>query len=130
MTQPDLFQENGQPTPAAVSQDAQGAPADPAPACSAAAREKLDTALLERLTENEYLKLPAGAIADEIVDRLRDRGYSVDYLAIRPRVSELKARKILVATGRRRLNRRGNTCSILVHRDFVPPASMFIKEAA
>ena len=39
--QPDLFEANGQPTPAAACA-AQGMPEDPAPACSAAAREKVD----------------------------------------------------------------------------------------
>ena len=112
MTQPAMFDEHGAPTPETRISG------DTAAACSALAREKVDAARLRRLTEQEYLLFPAGATADEIVHRLRGMGLHVDYLSIRPRVSELKAAGVLVPTGSRRLNRKGNTCSVLVHKQF------------
>ena len=57
---------------------------------------------------------PAGAIADDITARLQAKGCRVDYFTIRPRVSELKASKTIRPTGERRLNTRGNTCSVAV----------------
>ena len=60
-----------------------------------------------------------GTIGDDIVHRLQLLGLKVDYLSIRPRVSELKKRGILVPTGTRRINRKGNTCAVLRHRDFL-----------
>ena len=116
MIQTTMFNEEGNPTP-----DAQASGV--AAACSAEALGKVDAARLERLTEQEFLLFPDGAIADEIVDRMRMLGFKVDYFSIRPRVSELKARGVLVATGTRRINRRGNTCSVLVHRNFVKGAA-------
>lgn len=110
----NMFDDNGAPTPGALP-----AGQDQAAACSAEAFEKVDAARLRRLTEQEYLLFPDGAIADEIVYRLQGLGLKVDYLSIRPRVSELKAAGILVPTGRRRFNTRGNSCSVLVHRDLV-----------
>jgi len=92
---------------------------DPAPACSAAALEKVDATKLERLTEQEFLLFRDGTIGDDIVHRLQLLGLKVDYLSIRPRVSELKKRGILVPTGTRRINRKGNTCAVLRHRDFL-----------
>lgn len=112
MVQPAMFNDNGTPTLAAQAAGAVGAE------CSAAARDKVDVARLRRLVEQEYLLFPAGATADEIVYRLRGMGLHVDYLSIRPRVSELKADLILVPTGSRRLNKKGNTCSVLVHKQF------------
>lgn len=113
MTQPAMFDEHGAPTPETRISG------DTAAACSAEARGKLDGAYLCRLVEQEYLLFPAGATADEIVYRLRGMGLHVDYLSIRPRVSELKAAGVLVATGSRRLNKKGNTCSVLMHRQFM-----------
>jgi len=86
--------------------------------CSAEAREKVDAARLERLTEQEFLLFPGGATADEIVHRLQGMGLNVDYLSIRPRVSELKARGVLLTTGALRNNRKGNTCAVLRHVNF------------
>ena len=116
MTQTELFNEDGSPTPGMT--DAQRVSAS----CSAEALDKVDAARLERLTEQEFLLYPAGATADEIVYRLQLLGLKVDYLSIRPRVSELKARRVLVPTGERRRNRKNNTCSVLIHRQFVKEA--------
>lgn len=113
MVQPAMFNDNGTPTPEAQASGAVAAE------CSAAAFEKVDAARMRSLVEQEYLLFPAGAIADEVVYRLQGMGLSVDYLSIRPRVSDLKAAGILVPTGRRRLNKKGNTCSVLVHRDLI-----------
>ncbi len=105
MTQGNLFTYNGRRY-------------DPAPECSAAARERVDANRLRSLTERVYLEVyKGGAIADEVVGCLREMGVEVDYFSIRPRVSELKAAGILVPTGARRLNAKGNTCAVLVHRD-------------
>lgn len=113
MMQLAMFDEQGSPT-----LEAQASGDGTAAACSAEALGKLDAANLRRLVVQEYLLFPDGAIADEIVHRLQGMGLRVDYLTIRPRVSELKSDKVLVPTGRRRLNTRGNMCSVLVHRQF------------
>ena len=106
-----MFNQDGTPTREAL-------PADPSAECSAEALAKVDVDTLERLTEQEYKLSPNGAIADEIVTRLQMMGKTVDYLSIRPRVSKLKADGTLVTTGTRRLNVKGNTCAVLLHRHF------------
>lgn len=118
MVQAAMFDVQGNATPEAQASGV-------AAACSAEAHGKVDAARLARLVEQEYLLFPQGAIGDEIVYRLQGMGMNVDYLSIRPRVSELKAAGLLVATGRRRLNKKGNTCSVLVHRDFCPTRSVY-----
>ena len=89
--------------------------------CSQEARDKVDTARLRRLTENEYLECPEGATADEITEILREKGHDVDLFSIRPRTTELKSKKygaVLVETGKRRKNERGNSCAVLIHKTF------------
>lgn len=103
----EMFTDSGAPTPEATSA-----------ACSAAAFDKVDAGRLRRLTEQEALLFPDGFIADEIVYRLQGLGIKVDYFSIRPRVTELKQAGVLVSTGRRRLNKKGNTCAILRHKQF------------
>lgn len=115
MVQPAMFNDNGTPTPEAQASGAVAAE------CSAAAFEKIDAARMRSLVEQEYKLFPAGAIADEIVYRLRGMGMEVDEFSIRPRVSELKSPvygRVLVETGRRRNNGKGNSCAVLVHRQF------------
>ena len=116
MTQSNLFNEDGSASPEAR-------PADPSADCSAEALDKVDTARLERLTEQEYLLSPEGAIAEDIVERLRllgitSRGNLVTIGSIRPRQTALKDREILFATGARRKNAAGNSCAVLIHRKF------------
>lgn len=119
MTQAYLFNGDGAPTPEAR-------PADPSAECSAEALDKIDAARLERLTEQEYLLFPSGAIAEDIVERLRMMGVEsvvgtgklVTVGSIRPRQTALKDRKILFATGERRKNAAGNSCAVLIHREF------------
>ena len=84
-------------------------------ACSAEAHGQVDAVKLRRLVEQEYLLYTTGAIADEISDRLRGMGLAVDAFSIRPRVSELRKAGILVETGARRKNRKGNSCAVLIH---------------
>jgi len=115
MTQPFMFDTNGTPTPEAQASGAAAA------ACSAEAHDKVDAARLRRLTESEFLLFPDGATADEIVYRLQGMGLDVDELSIRPRVSELKSPEhgcVLVETGTRRKNAKGNSCAVLIHRNF------------
>lgn len=88
---------------------------DTGAACSADALNKVDVAHLARLTEQEFLLFPNGATADEVADRLRMLGHDVDGFSIRPRVTELKQRGILVETGTRRKNRKNNMCTVLKH---------------
>ena len=115
MTQGEMFDTTGAIHPGMAA------------ACSAEAREKVDAARLRRLTEQEMLLFPDGAIADEIVDRLNMQGVRnragdpLDVLSLRPRFSELKSAQfgcVLVETGRRRANAKGNSCAVLVHRRF------------
>lgn len=113
MTQPVMFDGNGTPTPEAQASGAVAAE------CSAAARDKVSVKTLRIVVAAEYARLPYGATADQIAERLRNKGwYWIDELSIRPRVSELKAAGILVETRERRKNAKGNTCAVLVHRVF------------
>lgn len=119
MTQANLFNGDGTPT-------AEARPADPSSECSAEALDKIDAARLERLTEQEYLLFRSGAIAEDIVERLRmmnvesvvGTGKLVTIGSIRPRQTALKDRGILIATGDRRRNANGNSCAILIHKNF------------
>jgi hypothetical protein len=86
--------------------------------CSAEAFGKVDVVRLRQLTETEFLALKDGATADEVAYRLCLVGVKVDEFSIRPRVSELKDAKILVPTGERRKNRKGNSCAVLRHKNF------------
>jgi hypothetical protein len=86
--------------------------------CSAEARHKIDTNRLRQMTEAEFKLFPTGAIADEIVYRLQSMGLDVDELSIRPRVTELKLAGVLLETGERRRNAKGNSCSVLMHLQF------------
>jgi hypothetical protein len=118
MTQPVMFDEQGTPTPEAQVSGA-------AAACSAEAFDKVDANRLRRLVEQEYKLFPNGATADEVVYRLQGMGLEVDELSIRPRVTELKSAAhgaVLVETGARRKNAKGNSCAILVHRDYAREA--------
>lgn len=112
MTQPVMFDGNGTPTPEAQASGAVAAE------CSAAAWDKVSVKLLREATEYVYRCAPLGLTADEAVYRLRLLRYHyVDALSIRPRVTELKAAGILVETGKRRKNAKGNSCAVLIHRD-------------
>ena len=87
--------------------------------CSEEARGKVDAARLRSLTENEYLGCPEGATADEITAMMQARGENVNPFSIRPRVTELKSERygaVLVETGKRRKNERGNSCAVLIHK--------------
>ena len=114
MNQLAMFNEHGTPTPEAQASGAVAA------ACSAEAREKVDAAQLRRRTEAEFLLFPDGTTADEVAYRLKE-----DVLSIRPRVTELKSERfgaVLVETGRRDRNAKGNSCAVLVHRSFTEGA--------
>jgi len=114
MTQPLIFNDNGNPTPEAHASGV-------AAACSAEAFDKVDVNRLRRLVEQEALLFRTGFTADEMTARLRMLGFVVDEFSIRPRVSELKSvvhGAVLVETGARRKNARGNSCAVLVHRQF------------
>jgi len=91
---------------------------DVSAACSAEAHGNVDEDCLERLTEQEFLLFKDGAIADEVADRLRMMGKAVDAFSIRPRVSALKKRGVLLETGTRRPNSKGNNCAVLIHIKF------------
>ena len=116
MIQPDLFEDGASATPAAASQAAQGAAAD----CSAAALAKVNVKILRQWCLEEYERRVAGATADEICKALiyKVPGKTVDELSIRPRVAQLKAEGILVQTGERRCNKKGNSCAVLVYFKF------------
>ena len=123
MVQLAMFDESGAPTPGALP-----AGQDQSAACSAEALGKVDVTRLERLTEQEYRLFPDGAIAEEIVENLRYRGVEahgnlVTIGSIRPRQTALKKLGILVETGKRRSNDSGNSCAVLVHRDYVKEAA-------
>ena len=109
MMQEDLFTRDGQPTPAAY-------PVDPSAECSAAALEKVDAKKIEALAEAIYAAKDAGHTADEVAALLVARGEAVDALSVRPRVSALKKRRVLIPTGERRTNSKGNTCTVLIHQ--------------
>lgn len=106
MTQDDLFTPDGRPT----------YPIDPSAECSAAAMERVDVKILEALTEAIYAAKDAGYTADEVADILISNGKAADALSVRPRVSALKKRHVLFPTGERRVNGKGNTCAVLIHR--------------
>ena len=106
MNQSYLFDGDGTPTPEAHASGV-------AAACSAEAYDKVDVARLRRMTEAEFLLFPTGTIADEVAHRMRQ-----DVLSIRPRVTELKDRGVLVETGERRRNGKGNSCAVLRHVRF------------
>lgn len=92
---------------------------DVAAQCSAEAIEKIDVERLRGLVETEYLSLPGGATADEIVELMQKHGHKIDELAIRPRVTELKKKYCrLYPTGTRKKNKKGNTCAVLCHVNF------------
>ena len=114
MTQPVMFDEQGNTTPEAQASGAVAAE------CSAAARDKGNVNRMRGLTEWVYTLFGRnGATADEVVTRLQKMAWpGVDALSIRPRVTELKAAGILVETGARRKNAKGNSCAVLVHRLF------------
>jgi|GEM_PF-4213364 len=115
MMQPAMFNDNGTPTPEAQASGAVAAE------CSAAALERVDETALRRLVAQEALLYPNGFIADEMAARLQMLGHNVDAFSVRPRVSQLKTAEfgcILVETGLRRANAKGNTCAVLVHRQF------------
>lgn len=119
MVQLAMFDESGAPTLGALP-----AGQDQSAACSAEALGKVDVTRLERLTEQEYRLFPDGAIAEEIVENLRCRGVEahgnlVTIGSIRPRQTALKKLGILVETGKRRSNDSGNSCAVLIHRDYV-----------
>ena len=109
MTQDSLFNQDGTPTPAAY-------PVDPSAECSAAALEKVDAARIKAAVATEYASRPLGGTADEIAAILVQRGQVPDILSVRPRVSDLKRERILVPTGERRENAKGNGCAVLQHR--------------
>ena len=109
MIQEDLFTKDGQPTPAAY-------PIDPSSECSADSLAKIYATRLKAMVAAEYANLPAGATADEITDIMVDAGLNVDVLSIRPRVCDLKRERILIPTGERRKNEKGNTAAVMVHR--------------
>lgn len=116
MTQGFMFDESGHPTPEAQA-SAVGT------ACSAEAREKVDDAYLRCLTAQEFKLFSNGATADEIAHRLQLMKPDVDEFSIRPRVTELKTAGILVPTGQRRANRKGNNCAVLMHCQFAQEAA-------
>lgn len=114
MTQENLFDDKGKVNENAMLPD-------PSPECSAEAREKIDEAALERLVEKEYQSFPEGAIAEDIVARIRRTSLEhrhITVLSIRPRQTALKRKKILFATGDRRTNGGRNTCAVLLHKNF------------
>lgn len=91
-------------------------PIDPSTECSAAALEKVDAARIKAAVAAEYASRPLGATADEIAAILIQRGQVPDILSVRPRVSDLKRDRILIPTGDRRGNAKGNGCAVLIHR--------------
>ena len=109
MTQDALFNHDGTPTPSAY-------PIDHSADCSAAALEKVDAARIKAAVAAEYASRPLGGTADEIAGVLVQRGQVPDILSVRPRVSDLKRNRILVPTGERRVNAKGNTAAVMVHR--------------
>jgi hypothetical protein len=118
MIQMSMFDDSGAATPEAQVSGT-------AAACSEEARTKVDANRLRVLTEAEYKLFPNGAIADEIVYRLQSMGVAVDEFSIRPRVTELKSEEhgaVLVETGERRRNSKGNSCAVLIHRLFTEAA--------
>lgn len=115
MVQPAMFYGNGTPTPEAQASGAVAA------ACSAEARGKIDEVALCRLVAQEALLYPEGFIADEMAARLQMLGHAVDAFSVRPRVSQLKTAEfgaILVDTDQRRHNAKGNSCAVVIHRQF------------
>lgn len=70
--------------------------------------ETLRAKVLEIMAASE-----GGLTADECAHILGE-----DILSIRPRFSELKARKALVYLGKRRTSDNGKSQRVLVHRDF------------
>ena len=114
MNQPDLFN-----IPAAEMQSTQSAAAE----CSAEALAKVDAKALRQLCLEEYERRPQGATADEIFQAVRWRVPGpLDELSIRPRVTGLKNEGLLVLTGEHKINRKGNWCAVLIHRNFVKGA--------
>jgi hypothetical protein len=127
MVQPAMFNDNGTPTPEAQASGAEAgcspsgivhAACTTSEACSSVARGKVDESTLRRLVSQEALLFPAGFIADEMAVRLQMLGHDVDAFSVRPRVSQLKTAEfgcVLVETGRRRANAKGNSCAVLIH---------------
>ena len=76
--------------------------------CSLEAVEKVDRQFWCDKVMDEYKKGPA--TADEVAYAL-----GADILTIRPRVTELKKWGLLVTTGLRRTNDRGNKCAVLAY---------------
>lgn len=106
MTQDDLFTPDGQPA----------YPIDPSAKCSKAALARVDVKHMERLVEAIYSAEAGGYTADEVAHILIRAGQVVDELSVRPRVSELKRARVLIPTGERRKNAKGNTAAVMVHR--------------
>ena len=111
--QPEIFDDKGQPTPAAL-------PADPAAACSADALAKVDVKIIRQYVLEEFERRPTGMTADECCTILKYKipGVTVDELSIRPRVTELKKEGLLIPTSEKHFNKRNNPCTVLVHRKF------------
>jgi hypothetical protein len=91
-------------------------PIDPSAECSADALAKVYAARLKAIVAAEYANWPTGRTGGEITAILVQGGLNVDILSIRPRVSDLKRERILLPTGERRRNDRGNTESVMLHR--------------
>lgn len=89
--------------------------------CSEEAHARVDVARMRELTEQVYLENPDGLTADEAVSKLCAKGHKVDALSIRPRVTELRKRDVLMLTTKRRPNDKGNNCAVLKHKDFAIP---------
>lgn len=109
INQEGLFNPDGTPTPSAY-------PIDPSSGCSADALAKVNAARIKAAVAAEYASRPLGGTADEIAGVLVQRGQVPDILSVRPRVSDLKRNRILVPTGERRVNAKGNTAAVMVHR--------------
>ena len=91
-------------------------PIDPSAECSADALAKVYAAKLKAIVAAEYANLPQGVTGGEMTDILMQAGLNVDILSVRPRVSDLKRERILIPTGERRKNERGNSEAVMVHR--------------
>ena len=101
------------PAPAEIQP---GYPIDPSAECSREAITKEYAARLKAIVAAEYANLPQGVTGGEMTDILMQAGLNVDILSVRPRVSDLKRERILIPTGERRKNERGNSEAVMVHR--------------
>jgi len=110
MTQPELFEDGGRPTPSAKA-------ADPSAECSRDAKAKVDVLLLRTAVKTMFFVNREGLTSDEVTEKIQSWMTDVDEFSIRPRVSELKRSGFLVVTGTRRKNKKGNSCAVLIHRD-------------